>query len=327
VPAREALTAVLVALPFGAGAATGAAAGAEQPRPAFHLEDPAIVESSGLAVVDGLVVTVNDSGDEARAFAVDPATGETVGVTRWQGGALDVEAVAPAGDGAVWIGDIGDNARARDRVSVVRVEVGEGDRTVVGDRVELAYPDGPTDAEALLDHPDDGRLVVVTKGVFGGEVYLAPRDPVPGQVARLRPQGRVMPVVTDGAFLPDGRHLVLRDYTRAVVYTWPGLEAVEEVALPEQPQGEGIAVTADGTLLVSTEGQRSPVHEVALPELPAADDGPDGPDEDAEPGTLSREGRELPQEPPGPRDPAPWLIGTGLAVVAVLVLLRSLRPR
>ena len=32
----------------------------------------------------------------------------------------------------------------------------------------LEYPTGPADAEALLAHPRDGRLVVVTKDVFGG---------------------------------------------------------------------------------------------------------------------------------------------------------------
>lgn len=322
-PTREALTALVVAgvvaLPFGAGIASGTDTPDE--RPLFHFEDPAVVESSGLAVVDGLVVTVNDSGDEARAFTVDPATGETVGVTRWEGGATDVEAVAPAGEGEVWVADIGDNTRARESVSVVRVPVGPGDRAVAGERVTLTYPDDPHDAEALLTDPTTGRLLVVTKGVFGGEVYAAPADPDPGRPQPLRPLGDVMAVVTDGAFLPDGRHLVLRDYTRAVVYTWPGLEAVEEVTLPAQRQGEGIAVGADGdTVLVSTEGQRAPVHEVALPDIePTAEP-------TAEPTPFSREGREIPQEDALTRNPWPWLTGFGLFLVALVVLGFSLRP-
>src|ERR687893_207498 len=44
---------------------------------AFVFQDPAIVESSGLAVVDGRVVTTNDSGDTGRVFTVDPRSGET----------------------------------------------------------------------------------------------------------------------------------------------------------------------------------------------------------------------------------------------------------
>ncbi len=102
----------------------------------------------------------------------------------------------------------------------------------------------------------------MSKGVFGGEVYAAPVDPESGP-RRLRPLGPVMPMVTDGVFLPDGDHLVLRDYGRAVVYTWPGLDAVEEISLPAQRQGEGIAVAPGGrSLLISTEGVRAPVHEV-----------------------------------------------------------------
>ena len=54
----------------------------------------------------------------------------------------------------------------------------------------------------------------------------------------------MLPIATDGAFFPDGRHLVVRDYGRAVVYAFPVLEAVAEVDLPEQQQGEGIAVDA-----------------------------------------------------------------------------------
>jgi hypothetical protein len=318
---RESLTALLVALPFGAGLATGATP--EEPAPLFRFEDPAIVESSGLALADGLVVTANDSGDEARVFVVDPASGRTVGTTRWEGGAEDVEALAPAGDSEVWVGDIGDNARARESVSVVRVPVGEGERSVAGARVGLTYPDGPQDAEALLVHPEDGRLVVVTKAILGGEVYVAPDDPTPGRVHRLRPRGPVMGVVTDGAFLPDGDHLVLRDYTRAVVYSWPGLEAVAEVGLPEQRQGETLAVTEDETLLVGTEGLRSPVHEVALPAL---DEEATAEQPSAGPRTQSREGRELPSDPSPERDPVPWLTGFGFFLVALIVLGFSLRP-
>jgi hypothetical protein len=313
---REALVALLVALPFGAGVAAGA--GEDGSQPLFRFEDPEIVESSGLALADGLVVTVNDSGDEARAFVVDPATGRTVGTTRWEGGAEDVEAVAPGGAGTVWVGDIGDNGADRGTVSVIRIPVGGLDQEVRGERFTLEYADGPADAEALLVHPTTGRLVVVTKGVLGGELHAGPRTLVAGAPQRLQPRGPVMPVVTDGAFLPDGDHLVLRDYTRAVVYDFPGLDAVEEVALPAQQQGEGIAATGEGTLLVSSEGQRAPAYEVALPDL-------DVEEEPTAPSTLSREGRELPEEPGSGPDPRPWLIGLGLGVASLVVLWLSLR--
>lgn len=314
---REALVALLVALPFGAGVVAGASE--EQPAPVFRFQDPEVVESSGLALTDeGLVVTVNDSGDEARAFVVDPATGRTVGTTRWEGGAEDVEAVAPSGGNVVYVGDIGDNGAQRETVSVVRVPVGPLDQDVQGERFTLRYADGPADAEALLVHPQTGRLVVVTKAVLGGQVHVAPDGLTTGEVGTLRPRGPVMSVVTDGAFLPDGDHLVLRDYTRAVVYTWPGLEPVAELDLPEQQQGESLAVRGEATLLVGSEGLRSPVFEVSLPAL--------GPTPSSPPSTYSREGKEIPEDPDQPRDPWPWLVGPAVAVVALVVLVLSLRP-
>ena len=70
----------LVAVPYLVGAA---AAPTDRAQVAFTFQDNEIVESSGIAVVGDLVATTNDSGDTGRVFAVDPATGETVGTTGW----------------------------------------------------------------------------------------------------------------------------------------------------------------------------------------------------------------------------------------------------
>jgi hypothetical protein len=330
---REAATALMVVVPFALGLSAGATV--DDPAVVFRFQDRAIVESSGLTVLpDGRFVTVNDSGDEARVFTVDPATGRTVGVTRWDGEADDVEALAPAGPGAVWVGDIGDNTEERTGVQVVRVPVGEGDRSVAGERVTLAYPTGPANAEALLAHPGDGRLVVATKDVFGGTLYASPSGVRPGDTVTLQELGGVIPVVTDGAFFPDGRHLVLRNYAIATVYSWPDLEQVGRVDIPPQQQGEGIAVDADNRVYVSSEGIRSPVLEVELPpRLADAVSGvePEEPEQSSTPEPSDEPtptGKEAPEDDDGwPADAFPWLIGSGLLVVAVVVLVRSLRRR
>ena len=70
-----------------------------------------------------LVVTTNDSGDTGRLFTVDPRTGQTTKVTQWSDDPTDVEALAPAGDGLVWVGDIGDNTARRDSVSVISISL------------------------------------------------------------------------------------------------------------------------------------------------------------------------------------------------------------
>ncbi|MEE3127858.1 MAG: WD40 repeat domain-containing protein [Actinomycetota bacterium] len=261
------LLAVLVALPFLAGGVT-AALTADRGEVVATFTDPEIVESSGLVVRGGLLSTINDSGDTGRVFtvALDGAeAGGTVGVTRFAESPVDMEALAPAGPGEVWVGDIGDNGAARSSISVTRVPVGRGERSGTYPTYDLVYADGPRDAETLLAHPRTGRLYVVSKQVFGGVLYAAPRRLDPDRPNQLRPVADAIPIATDGAFWPDGKHLVVRGYARAIVYAWPSMRAVGDLSLPDQDQGEGIAVTPDGRVLVSTEGQFTDVLEVRLP--------------------------------------------------------------
>jgi hypothetical protein len=257
---------VAVALPFLLGAAAGAP---DQPgSPVLRFDDPAIVESSGLAFTattrGGLVHTVNDSGDSGRVFTVDTATGSTVGVTSWDGDPVDVEALAPAGHGHVWVADIGDNRRVRDSVEVLRVPVGPGERTTTPAAYELVYPDGARDAEALLADPLTGRLHVVTKGVFAGTVYAAPPRLRTDRPNRLVEVAEAPGIVTDATFLPGGGGVVLRTYSTAHLTAYPSWQPVASWELPEQDQGEGIAY-AVGQVLLSTEGARSEVVAVDLP--------------------------------------------------------------
>lgn len=255
-----------VVLPFLLGAAAGPADPAGIP--ALRFDDPAIVESSGLSVTlttrGGLVHTVNDSGDSGRVFTVDTATGSTVGVTSWAADPVDVEALAPAGRGHVWVADIGDNRRVRESVEVLRVPVGPGERTVTPAAYELVYPDGARDAEALLADPLTGRLHVVTKGIFAGSVYAAPRRLRTDRPNRLVEVAAAPGLVTDATFLPGGGGVVVRTYTSAHLMAYPSWQPVTTWELPEQEQGEGIAY-ALGQVLVSTEGARSEVLAVDLP--------------------------------------------------------------
>lgn len=272
---RRLVVGALVLVPFLLGAAAGTTSTTD--RPAFRFTDPEIVESSGLVVLPdvgggrGLVVTTNDSGDAGRVFAVDPASGSTVGVTTWSSDPEDVEALAPAGPGHVWVADIGDNQRSRDSVSVLRVPVGRGEEDVTPEVHELVYPDGARDAEALLSHPVTGQLFVISKGVFSGKVYAAPQRLRADRPNRLTEVGDAPGIVTDATFLPGGGGVVMRTYSAAHLVAFPSWQPVESWALPDQDQGEGVAL-AGNELLVSTEGARSPVLRVAFPPSAAATD-------------------------------------------------------
>jgi hypothetical protein len=310
----------------------------------LELTDPQIVESSGLVASGGLFVTVNDSGDDGRTFVVD-RDGDTVGGASW-GEAIDVEAVAPWGRDRVLVGDIGDNRGRRDTVRLLRVPLERGQREVVPEVFEVTYPDGPVDAEALLVHPVTQRVLLASKQLLGGTLYVAPRELGTARPNRLRALGPVLGFVTDGAFFPDGRHLVLRDYGRAVVYAYPSLEPVAELDLPKQEQGEGIAVDEDGTVYVSSEGQFSQVLRIDLPPTvrdvvtpppvttpsaapsatPSATPSPTATARPA-PSTESREGRELPEDTSAERSPWPWFLTGWLGLGAIVVLLYALRRR
>jgi hypothetical protein len=311
----ERVLAGLLVVPFLLGAA---AAPTDQAQVVFSFRDDDIIESSGLAVVDGLVVTTNDSGDTGRVFTVDPATGKTVDVTAWADDPTDVEALAPDGQGSVWVGDIGDNTESRDSVQVAHVPLaGTGD--VEPEVHDLTYPDGAHDAETLMRDPSTGRLYVATKGVLGGELFEVPES---GD-GRLRALGDVLPLATDGAFLADGKHFVVRNYFVAAVYAFPSLEKVDQFQLPDQQQGEGLAVDSDGSLLLSSEGLHSKVLRVSLPTRSASQ----APSASPSTHTESHEDSELPETTETQRPAWPWFLGGLIGLGCLVVLVRSLRRR
>ena len=275
------LIGALAAMLLGSTTVPAAAEDVEN-RVAFTFTDRKITESSGLVVRGPLAFTINDSGDGPRLYSVDTATGDTVATTTYSSDVVeDVEALAPGQGADVWVGDIGDNAEERDSLNVYRVvplggarqqrNAVEGDRKAIEETVEaekfsLVYPDSAHDAETLLVHPDTGRLHVVTKSVTGGTVYAAPDTLDPESANRLQEVVDVPGLVTDGSFLPDGDHILLRSYGRAAIYTFPELRLVGPLDLPAQKQGEGVAVDRDGSVFLSSEGIFSDVLAIVLPD-------------------------------------------------------------
>lgn len=252
-----------------------AAPGDDEDRIAFRIKDPDITESSGLAVSrihPGIVYTHNDSDGEPQVFAVG-RDGETKATYTISGAnARDWEAIALGRDGdgnpALFIGDIGDNMEgAWPRVYVYRVPEPRElrDQTLRATRYVLDYADGPRNAEAMLINPVTNRLYIASKEFQGG-LYAAPRRLRASRTNKLKRIGEVPIWVTDGAFAPDGRTFVLRTYFNVTVYR-PPAERITEFGLPDQKQGESIAYALDGrSLLAGSEGAKSPVWQVPLPE-------------------------------------------------------------
>jgi len=232
----------------------------------FHFQDPRLVENSALVDTGDAVFTITDSGSGPEVFMVDKTSGETIGVTTYAASdPVDVEALAAGPGHTVWVGDIGDNRAVRSHITLYELPTPTpGNRTVTPKSFDLVYRDGPRDAEALLIHPETGRVYVVSKGVLGGTVYAAPKRLRSDRTNVLVAAGSAPGIVTDGAFFPDGRHVLLRDYWSAEVLQASNFASLGRFDLPAQKQGEGIAIVGDD-VLVSSEGENSPVQRARIP--------------------------------------------------------------
>ena len=310
----------------GASAVTQAHdAGRPQPQAVFTFQDSTIGESSGLVSDGDHVLTMNDSGAGPEVYVVDRSTGETVGRTTYSGDeVVDVEAMAPGLHHTLWVGDIGDNSWNRTSVAVYELPMPTaGDRTVQSRRYDLVYQDGPRDAETLVVQPRTGRLYVVSKGLFGGKVYAAPPKLSTDHANVLRPVAGVGGLITDGAFFPDGRHVALRSYGNLTVLATKGWRDVDGMKLPDQQQGEGLAMEPSGhEVLLSSEGAGTDVLRLPLSKGILARTAPPEPEVSAS-GSLDAgaSGRQASSSESSEPHPTPWWQAAALAAVTLAAAL------
>jgi hypothetical protein len=271
--------------------------GSARPTTACSITDPALAELSGLVVVGGQILALNDGGDQLVVHLVDTSC-QVIDSHVTSIDPYDPEDLARGVDGTVWVADTGDNNGARSTVALIALRP-DGSTGVF----RLSYPDGAHDAEALLLAPD-GTPYIVTKEVLGAsKVYRPAAALVDGgtvamaEVAAVNitltgtpggPVGQASQLlVTGGAVSADGRQIALRTYTDAYVWPLSGSDVPAALAgdpvripLPESPQGEAISFSADGrSLVVASEVVPSAVTIVPLtaPAIEAATAAPDGP--------------------------------------------------
>jgi hypothetical protein len=242
------------------------------------VEVSALREGSGLSCGwrnEGMVWTHND-GNRRALFAVT-AAGVHAGTFTFADTGGDVEEMAAgpggqAGEGYLYVGDIGGNASPGDvraSVKIVRVpepEVGfvPGGPPVTGTLTgtgsfTLVYPDGSYDAEAMVVDPLSGDLYLFTKTSGVTRVYRAEAAVlVPGLTTVLELVALVgFGQPSAAAISRDGGRLVVRDEDGAVEWVRrPGetlgamlmrpAVGVPVIGRPREVNGEAIAYRADG---------------------------------------------------------------------------------
>ncbi|WP_354698738.1 PE-PGRS family protein [Paraconexibacter sp. AEG42_29] len=274
--------------PAGTGTAAPSAPAARPPalcrpgRPVTlgRLRDPALDELSGLARSrrNPSVLFANEDSGAAPVLTVARTDGTVLGTVSVTGAeAVDWEDIAsgrgPDDRAVLFVADIGDNAAARSSVQVYRLaEPGPaGGATGLATRLDLRYPDGPHDAEALLADPLRRELVIVTKALGGGRAYTVPAsvaggDATAGTTTLRRGPAIDLGWVTAGDVSGDGRVVALRTYTSLAVWQRQGREPLAttlarsptcraDVDLAGEGQGESLALDRSGrTALTAPEG-------------------------------------------------------------------------
>jgi hypothetical protein len=297
--AALALVLVLAAAPLDAGHAASASASASASAGGGACEryaakatrtgsvPPPLDEISGIAASrrhPGVFWAHNDSNSARTLFAIDES-GRILATFPLRGlrprDAEDI-AVGPCGPRAttscIYLADVGDNLRRRDRVWIGRV----AEPAALDGRVLQLEPDSfrfpePRNAESLLVDPRTARLYVITKTIDGlGEVFrvddlAAPAGGRAVRVATLLAPSPLARLSTGADAHPSGERIVVRTYGGAWELRRPGARSLEEVlAAPPvevtgapQLQSEGIAYLAGGRgYLLAAEGAGSGIYRI-----------------------------------------------------------------
>lgn len=200
-----------------------------------------ITEASGIVASrqnPGVLWTHNDSGFGGSVFALS-TNGALLGryyvPTAFSGNYEDI-AIGPGSNPEhqyLYLGDIGDNFLSRFSIRVFRfpepaIYLYQSNSppilpTIAAQEIELRYPDGPFDAEALMVDPLTGDLFISTKETNSARIYRATRAELDGGGPVMMTFIREMSFsgfrsVSAGDISADGRLIAMRRNGRAWVW-------------------------------------------------------------------------------------------------------------
>lgn len=281
-----------------ASSQTTRTSGYDAPKTTGKIADPEIKESSGIAASKcqpNVFWTHNDSDGQAFIFALDKS-GAKLGTWKVLNAAnFDWEDIAAYKDSAgkcfIYIGEIGDNQSVRDEHAIFRViEPKAGPEnasstkqqpllTEPADALRFTYPDSRHNAETLLVHPTTGDIYVITKRVSGpAGVYRLKADFGNTNAVKAEKVGVIsVPAIpngflTGGDLSPDGKRLVICDYSAAYEFLLPEnstdlndiwSQEPESIDVGSRKIGEAVTYSSDGnSIILTSEGKNTPIIEV-----------------------------------------------------------------
>ncbi|MCC8408858.1 DUF4131 domain-containing protein [Mucilaginibacter sp. UR6-1] len=238
----------------------------------------------------------NDSGDTSRIFAIT-TEGKILSTIyyNWQHttqpGGHDCEDISTGpgpikGADYIYIADIGDNFSARPFVTIYRLRdrpsfIIQKETHTKAVAINLIYPDGAKDAEAMMIDPVDELMYIVTKRYDSVSVYTAPLKYKPNDTLKLTKRCKLffaglkpLKWITAADISKDGKQVLVKNYQK--VFYWkrqPG-EAIwqtlqrKPLELPYQQEklGEAIAFTPGGSgYFTTSEGAYAPIYYYKTP--------------------------------------------------------------
>ncbi|MGH8442358.1 MAG: hypothetical protein ACRETF_05590 [Nevskiaceae bacterium] len=269
----------------------------------FEVANRDIDELSGLAVsrADPAVLWGhNDTGGGLRLYRIGPR-GEDLGAVRLVGAQSsdweDIAAFEDAAGPALLIADTGDNFSMRSFVTLYAArDRGRAGAPELLWRLELRYPDGAHDCEAVAIDPLDRDILLVTKRDPRPRLYRvplpasAPRSPQTAQflgevtglperatlAARLKAplagypdSPTALDIARDGltAVIVTTRHAYVYRRDRGTAWALAFSRPPVVLELPPLSQIEAAALSPDGReLTVGTEGRPGKLAVIALPQ-------------------------------------------------------------
>lgn len=227
-----------------------------------RIDEPQLTECSGVVAsrkYPGTFWVHNDGGGRKREvlYAMD-RTGHVLSRFQIDGAKFeDWEDIAIDDQGHLYLGDLGNNDRKRDRLVVHRINEPDPSRSGILEshtrRWVLRFPERPFDCESLFVHGGYGYVIAKLPAGRPAVLYrfpLAAEQPVVLEAVATLP---IVAPVTGADLSPDGRKLAVVARSGAWVFQGAGDPGQLAVTTPHAvamrgPSIEGCCFTPEGLL-------------------------------------------------------------------------------